>query len=397
MTRERVARVANPRICGEKWISVGGRSRPGRLERLPHWRPECRNSRRLERFVEPIPFCAGKMSAAPSARTPTLHFLPSRISFLQSIRHCPNFPNGSKPARMESKATNRSIWSVLTHMDKEDYREFAVSNDGSHVAAGSSGGEVCVLRVSDGWRRSLPGVSYSSGGKRLTIDSRSKRLFSGAYHNTGIAAYDIDTGNLIWQRRDLKKLQDINFDSREDVLYCAFEGRASRPLNAKNGRERRPIRGLKGFHFSSDSSIAVFELGEVKVEDRSSGTSQVLKRESWAILDVAFALNVVVVSWVGGPVVSYLLKTGKEVWRYPPEGTHAFSIAPSSDGESVWIAEQPFKEPPWHRIRLLSNFGRVLRETRCALGHSFRLLPNCDKVIRADLNIVAIDALGAST
>jgi hypothetical protein len=278
-------------------------------------------------------------------------------------------------------------------MDTSNHKEFRVSNDGSFVAVGSVDKDVCVIRVADNRRYDLPGVSYDFGGHRLAVDPQSGTLFSGAYHNTGIAAYEIETGNRLWHRRDLKKVQEIAYDSRHAVVYCAFKGRAAKPLNARDGRERRSIRGLEGFHFSKDSSVGVFELDDVRLENRVAGATHILPRQSWGVLDVAFAAKAVVLSWVGGPVVSYNAQTGEELWRYATEGTHAFSIAPSSDETAVWVAEQPYKEPPWHRLRLISSAGQVIREIRCALGHSFEILPFCDKVIRTDVEIVAIDSL----
>jgi hypothetical protein len=279
-------------------------------------------------------------------------------------------------------------------MNTSNHKEFRVSYDGTFVAVGSVDKDVCVIRVADNRRFDLPGVSYDFGGHRLTVDPQSRTLFSGAYYNTGIAAYEIETGNRLWQRRDLKKLQEIGYDSRDDLVYCAFEGRAAKPLNARDGRERRPIRGLKGFHFSKDCGVVVLESAEVKLDNRAVGVSHTLPRQSWGVLDVAFAAEAVVLSWVGGPVVSYDAKTGQERWLYPTQGTHAYSIAPSTSESAVWVAEQPYEEPPWHRLRLLSDGGKVLREIRCALGHSFEVVPFCDKVIRADVAIVAIDTLG---
>lgn len=281
-------------------------------------------------------------------------------------------------------------------MDLSKHKEFDVSNDGTFVAVGSDDNDVCVIRISDNRRFDAPGVSYDFGGCRLAVDPQNGTLFTGAYYSTGIAAYDLETGNQLWHRRDLKKLQEIAFDARNVVVYCAFEDRASRPLNVRDGRERRAIRGLEAFHFSKNSDLAVFEFEEIKLENRAAGASHVLPRESWGIVAVAFAADAVVLSWVGGPVVSYDVKTGHERWRYSTEGTHAFSIAPAYEEASVWLAEQPYQEPPWHRLRLVTGQGEIKREIRCALGHSFEVLPFCDKVILADLAIMPIDTLDCS-
>jgi len=90
---------------------------------------------------------------------------------------------------------------------------------------------------------------------------------------------------------------------------------------------------------------------------------------------------------------AYDLEKGQLLWTYKPEGTHAYAIAPSSDNTSVWLAEQPYQEPPWHRLRLLSSAGEIKQEVRCALGHSFAIAPYHDSVIRGNLVVTPIGEL----
>jgi len=126
-------------------------------------------------------------------------------------------------------------------MDTANHKEFQPSNDGTLVAVGSADDDVCAIRVIDNHRFDLSDISYDFGGSRLAVDPNTGTLFSGAYFSTGIAAYDIETGNRLWHRRDLKKLQQIAYDPHDDLVYCAFEGRATKPLNARNGRERNAV------------------------------------------------------------------------------------------------------------------------------------------------------------
>jgi hypothetical protein len=278
-------------------------------------------------------------------------------------------------------------------MDTSNHKEFCPSSDGTFVAVGSDDDDVCVIRIDDERRFDMADVSYDFGGNRLAIDPLSGTLFCGAYYDTGIAAYEIETGNHLWHRRDLKKLQIVAYDPRDARVYCAFENRASKTLSPQDGRERHAIRGLKDFYFSKDGQVSVLESDEVLLHDWIAGLSHVLPRQSWGIVNVAFATGAVVISWTGGPVVSYDAKTGAELWRYPTQGTHAYCVAPSTNASTVWVAEQPYEEPPWHRLRLISATGAILRDIRCALGHSFEVLPYHDKVICADLSIVAIERL----
>jgi hypothetical protein len=281
------------------------------------------------------------------------------------------------------------------------HKEFRFSHDGAYVSVGvwQFGGttkpEVCVLRVSDGKRFELSGVSYDYGGRRLDIDPESRTLFSGAYYKTGIAAYDFEAGDVVWERRDLKQLGQMAYDSFENVLYCVCERRTV-VLTASAGKERAYYRGLKDVFFARDGSLAVFDAAQVKLQNRATKAEHVLPQAKGTILRAAFTASAAVLSWVSGPVTAYGVESGQLLWTYEPEGTHAYAIAPASDNESVWVAEQPYQKPPWHRLRLLSPGGEVKQEVRCALGHSFEIVPYSDRVIRGNLVITPIGALGSS-
>jgi hypothetical protein len=285
-------------------------------------------------------------------------------------------------------------------LDLARHKEFRFSRDGAYVAVGiwqlgsKAKPEVCVIRVSDGKRFDLTEVSYDCGGRRLDIDPETCTLFSGAYHRTGIAAYDFEYGSVVWERRDLKQLGRLAYDAFEGVLYCLCE-RRSVLLTASTGKERAYYRGLNDVFFAKNANFAVFAAAEVKLQNRATWTAHALPKATSSILRVAFTASAAVLSWVAGPVTAYDLEQGQLLWTYKPEGDHAYAIAPASDDASVWVAEQAYKEPPWQRLRLLSPAGEVKQEFRCALGHSFEIAPYCDSVIRGDLIVKPIRALGS--
>ncbi len=280
-------------------------------------------------------------------------------------------------------------------LDLARHKEFRFCRDGAYVAVGTwhlgrnTKPAVCVIRVADGRRSEVTEVSYDFGGRRLDIDPETHTLFSGAYHRTGIAAYDFESGRALWVRRDVKKLGQVAYDALEDVLYCLCERRTVL-LTASSGKERAYHRGLTSVFFGKDPRLAVFDAADVRLQNRATQAVHVLPKATGSILRVAFTGTAAVLSWVSGPVTAYGLESGELLWTYKPEGTHAYAIAPSSDNASVWVAEQPFKAPPWHRLRLLSSAGEIKQEVRCGLGHSFEIAPHADSVIRGDTVLTPI-------
>ena len=287
-------------------------------------------------------------------------------------------------------------------LDVARHKEFRFSRDGAYVAVGicklgdNTKPEVYVIRVSDGRRFDLAEVSYDYGGHRLEIDVESRTLYAGAYYRTGIAAYDFESGTTVWERRDLKQLGELVYDAFEDVLYCLCERRTVL-LTASSGKERAYHRGLNDVFFGRNANLAVFDAAQVKLLNRATKTEFILAKATGNILRVAFTESAAVLTWVAGPVTAYALESGRLLWTYTPDGTHAYSLAVASDNASVWVAEQPgYKEQPWHRVRLLSAAGEIKQEVRCALGHSFEIAPYSDSVILGNLMVTPIAALGSS-
>ena len=288
-------------------------------------------------------------------------------------------------------------------LDLARHKEFLFSRDGAYVAVGicklgdNTKPEVCVIRVSDSKRFDLPDVSYDYGGRRLEIDPETRMLFSGAYYKTGIAAYDFESGTTVWERRDLKQLGELAYDAFEGVVYCLCERRTVL-LTKTAGKERAyHTRGLKDVFFGKDPNLAVFHAAQTKLLNRAAKTEHVLPKATGNILRVAFTQTAAVITWVAGPVIAYALESGRLLWTYKPDGTHAYSLAVASDNASVWVAEQPgYQEQPWHRVRLLSSSGEIKQEVRCALGHSFEIAPYSDSAIRGNLVVTPVAALGSS-
>ena len=51
------------------------------------------------------------------------------------------------------------------------------------------------------------------GGRRLALSSDGSCCIAGAYNRDGVAAYDTNTGRVLWSRRDLKKVQYVSFSA----------------------------------------------------------------------------------------------------------------------------------------------------------------------------------------
>jgi hypothetical protein len=181
------------------------------------------------------------------------------------------------------------------------------------------------------------------GGRRLAITAKPEAIvFVGAYLVHGICGYTASHGRLLWQRKDLKKVQYVEPLPNDRVAAGFDEGRSLHVLDSLTGETAAKLRGLRMLRTSPDSPfalgaahsgsrwIALYELASGRRLWRQATTS-------FAILDAAIGPTSVLVGEVGGPVRCFDLQ-GAEVWRWdPPAGEHIIRACWSPTTAS-WVA-----------------------------------------------------------
>src|SRR5882724_12685751 len=91
-------------------------------------------------------------------------------------------------------------------------RQLATSRRGNVFAAGEFERGVHLYDLLTLERLRTIDTTLDFGGRRLAISNDGSTLIAGAYQVHGIAAYSCDTGKELWRRKDLKKVQQINFN-----------------------------------------------------------------------------------------------------------------------------------------------------------------------------------------
>src|SRR5262249_2024566 len=140
--------------------------------------------------------------------------------------------------------------------------------------------------------------------ERLSIDVRGDVCVAGAYHARGIAAYDVQSGRLRWQRKDLTKVQDLRVSPDGGTVFCVFERRTAHALSAADGCTQRTIRGacfigqspFDGTVFLDATKRPAFVTSRFEPFAHLEG-----ERDWFAILDSAFSPTSFCASLAGGP------------------------------------------------------------------------------------------------
>ncbi len=166
------------------------------------------------------------------------------------------------------------------------------------------------------------------GGRRLAISEDGSVLIAGAYHVYGIAAYSGNDGHELWRRKDLKKVQQVQFDSNCSRLLCCFENHPFECLSSTSGRSGKSIRGIRNAWASPVSPVRVYQRKNDYVIADFEAPIATIAKAGFAILSAAFSRSFVCISEAGGLVRMFNACTGAEAWRSePPDGNHFLELA----------------------------------------------------------------------
>lgn len=158
------------------------------------------------------------------------------------------------------------------------------------------------------------------GGQRLAIAEDGQICICGCWERHGVCGYESKTGKLIWQRKDLKKVQLIQIlRSDKDKLFLQFEVGASRIIDINTGSNIDKVSGANYYFESKFEDTNVIERpNKIQIVDRKTGKAKAnIARQSLATLDIAIAPEAFAVSESGGPLSSFDIKTGELKWRVP--------------------------------------------------------------------------------
>jgi hypothetical protein len=175
------------------------------------------------------------------------------------------------------------------------------------------------------------------GGPRLALCGGSDRLVvvAGAWERHGICAYDATTGERLWERKDLKKVQALSPVDGNAVAAC-LDSRPMHLLDLASGATVATVRGVRRFWQSRHAPVGAAEV---------AGRVALLGCDDWtvrwrapvggfALLAAAFAPEAVLVA----DVIDSTFDAGAV------SSVHCFSLA----GELLWQRAVPSgANVPW--------------------------------------------------
>jgi WD40 repeat protein len=233
-------------------------------------------------------------------------------------------------------------------MNNSAIRHLAASYGGNKFAAAEFEKTVSVWDLDRNQKVSQFDTIIDFGGNRLAISEDGNIVAAGAYRAKGVAAYNTSNGSLLWQRKELTKVQSLLFDPWDGCLLACFDDAPCISLDVQTGSTIRKIGGQKKITVSPyhEEFVATENKTSVEIKDRKTLRSLFsIQKESFAILSLIFTPDSICISEPAVGLRCVDLKDKSLLWRFaPPQGKHFLNLAYSEKNKLgfgiMWAYEE---------------------------------------------------------
>ncbi len=168
-------------------------------------------------------------------------------------------------------------------------------------------------------------TTWSFGGRRLALggDVHHPVAVTAAWERHGVCAHDAATGALLWQRKDVKRVQHLAAPPGSSVVTACKDDGPMQVLDLSDGSTLARVRGVRGCWGGPGTPLVGAVLHGVVVIDPGNWTVVVRRATpGWFKPAVAVSSTAALISVVqdqdGGPAAALrcLTLTGESVWQW---------------------------------------------------------------------------------
>jgi WD40 repeat protein len=174
-------------------------------------------------------------------------------------------------------------------------------------------------------------TDFDFGGDRQSISNLGDYLLVGSYNKNTITLYDTTTNNIVWQRKNLRKINTTlilnQYESRAfinaDNKYTGYL------INLKTGETIDKLPSSLYLYENMHNTIDIIEQGDKLILFYDRIKNEIVKsipKQTFAVLDCCFLKRHALISYSSGPLELIDTEKFQIIWRCNVEG-HCLNIA----------------------------------------------------------------------
>jgi hypothetical protein len=274
----------------------------------------------------------------------------------------------------------------------ENIRHIAASFNNDIVAFGEFEQNIQIMDITKNIIISEFKTILDFGGRRLIISLDGNICVCGCYKRYGICGYNVKSGEKIWQRKDLKKVQNMQLiRSNNNLFFVSFDGKASEIIEIATGKSVKKILNCKGYYENRFLPLYVLD-GPKNIRIFEINTNKNLfniRRQSFATLDMCFSENTILISESTCPLNCYDIVKEKLLWQtIKTEGEHFLRISYNNEIKKYIGVTWPYKNGGNKKLKYINcDSGKTEHEmdincpTETEFGFNGKILITSDKEI----------------
>lgn len=198
----------------------------------------------------------------------------------------------------------------------EKIRAISVGKTGDYFVVGEYDKDLQIWNLSGVLIQKFKTDMVSGLSESISISSDGKKLIVAGYDKHTLTLFDIESKNILWQRNDLKKPYKVKFlNDGLNSIFVDTENKGCYILSSGTGDSVEKLRGIRDFVESPYSNIIQIEkTSSTSIVEKKSDEVICKLNHKRSILDSAFSDELLICSYVGGPLEGIKFKTNESLW-----------------------------------------------------------------------------------
>lgn len=192
------------------------------------------------------------------------------------------------------------------------------------------------------------------GGRRLALAQDGTICIAGSW-TQGLAAYAVPDGRILWQRKDIRKIQNVNMSASGQIVFCGVESNCVLALDVRTGSEVSKLaRALEVIPSQYGPHELVVKRDRYLIRGRDDIE---IPAASFALHTAAFSPDRLCLSEPRAGSRCISIQTGETLWRH---GSIHFNHAAFDCSDQQFYCVAGFETDPYEAflVRLASELER---------------------------------------
>jgi WD40 repeat protein len=209
------------------------------------------------------------------------------------------------------------IANTMKTQENEKIRAISATVNGERFVVAEWEKNIQVWDIKDGLICKFPTDFVYGMAKAVSISEDGKQVAIAGYNRKTVTLYHAENGEVIWQRKDIKKPATvIILNHYPDLMFIDTENQGAFFIDRRNGETIEKLKGITFIRENKYSGIDQFKKSATStlVNREDKKPLKIFNHKSFALLDACFSKDKIICAYSGNPLEAISLKNFETIW-----------------------------------------------------------------------------------